>query len=198
MANKYRAVEAEPVWAPLIQTGILPDGSSSWENDLYVVRKTTTPYLEGGTQIMFHLNIRRTDRGHLLDWRHKQYIKNQLIGPEEEAVEIYPAESRLIDGANSFHLWGIFGSKVPIGWFEKRDVSEFVGGGRGKQRPFDIPPPDLKQVDGKLIDEIADEYRKTGKMPKDVDEYLRSKVERHVGKDKPVGTAVDDSPDLDR
>jgi hypothetical protein len=34
------------------------------------------------------------------DWRDLQRIKNQLVGPECEAVELYPAESRKVDTAN--------------------------------------------------------------------------------------------------
>jgi len=47
----------------------------TWINDLYQVQKR---YLDNG---MIHLNIRRRDGAAVLrDWRHFQYIKNQLIG----------------------------------------------------------------------------------------------------------------------
>lgn len=52
-----------------------------------------------------HLSIRRADRKPVRDWRHMQAIKNDILGPEVEAVELYPAESRLVDTANEFHLW---------------------------------------------------------------------------------------------
>lgn len=39
------------------------------------------------------------------DWREFQRIKNQLVGEAWEAVELYPAESRLIDPSNYFYLW---------------------------------------------------------------------------------------------
>ena len=54
---------------------------------------------------MIHLSIRNADRSARHDWRDFQRIKNQLAGPEWEAVEIYPAESRLVDAANQYHLW---------------------------------------------------------------------------------------------
>ena len=54
---------------------------------------------------MLHLNCRRTDRESCHDWRELQMIKNILVGPEHEAVELYPAESRLTDTANNYHLW---------------------------------------------------------------------------------------------
>lgn len=39
------------------------------------------------------------------DWRDFQRIKNALAGEQWEAVEIYPAESRLRDPSNAFYLW---------------------------------------------------------------------------------------------
>jgi hypothetical protein len=71
-------------------------------NDLYQVQVRKV-----GEPEFYQLNIRRRDGGPILrDWRHFQYIKNQLLGEECEAVELYPAESRLVDTSNKFHLWG--------------------------------------------------------------------------------------------
>ena len=53
-----------------------------------------------------HINIRRVDGAAVFDWRHRQLIKNQLLGEECEAVELYPAESRLVDTSNKYHLFG--------------------------------------------------------------------------------------------
>ncbi|MGH9436417.1 MAG: DUF7694 domain-containing protein [Terriglobia bacterium] len=87
-------------------------------NDLYVVIRTEFAQFT-------HLSIRRTDRGAAKDWRHFQAIKNQLCGKEREAVELYPAESRLVDTANQFHLW-VFaeGVRLPIGYDQGRHVSD--------------------------------------------------------------------------
>jgi hypothetical protein len=38
-------------------------------------------------------------------WNELQKIKNDLVGPEHQGVEIYPPESLLQDGENSYHLW---------------------------------------------------------------------------------------------
>lgn len=51
------------------------------------------------------LTISRHDGGNCKVWRHLQTIKNELVGPEHEAVELFPAESRLVDTANQYHLW---------------------------------------------------------------------------------------------
>lgn len=51
-----------------------------------------------------------------IPWRDKQRIKNELFGPERTAVEVFPAESRLVDGANMFHLWILpAGTTLPFG-----------------------------------------------------------------------------------
>jgi len=76
-----------------------------------------------GSQGITHLNIRRRDGGMIKDWRHFQQIKNEICGPEREAVEIYPAESRKVDATNKWHLWVLpEGMKMPFG-FTERDVN---------------------------------------------------------------------------
>lgn len=88
-----------------------------WVNDIYQVQRID----HGG---LIQLNIRRRDGGPILrDWRHFQAIKNQLLGEECEAVELYPAESRLTDTANKFHLWGVPDPtfRFPFG-FNQREV----------------------------------------------------------------------------
>lgn len=85
-----------------------------WRNDKYVVIVERDP-----AGWVTHLSIRRDDRKPILDWRDKQRIKDQLAGEEAEAVELYPAKSRLVDGANQYHLWCLRpGLKFPIGWDE--------------------------------------------------------------------------------
>jgi hypothetical protein len=57
-----------------------------------------------------------TEATPLHDWRIMQNFKNQLCGPENYAVEIYPAESDLMDANNNFHLWVYLdGYKPPFG-----------------------------------------------------------------------------------
>lgn len=53
-----------------------------------------------------HLSCHRLDRKPIRDWRIMQQIKDEILGPECEAVELFPAQSRLVDTANEFHLWG--------------------------------------------------------------------------------------------
>jgi hypothetical protein len=73
---------------------------AAYANDRYLVIVHKAP------DDMVYLVVNRLDREPVRDWRDLQRIKNELIGPECEAVELFPAESRLVDTANMYHLWG--------------------------------------------------------------------------------------------
>ncbi|MDB6027529.1 MAG: hypothetical protein JWM68_3752 [Verrucomicrobiales bacterium] len=85
-----------------------------------------------------HLSIKRIDREPIHDWRDLQEIKNQLVGPECEAIELYPAESRRVDSANQFHLWAMTSEtyRFPIGFNSGRFCTESSING-SVQRPFE-------------------------------------------------------------
>jgi len=111
------------------------DGSTYWLNNIYQVQMRT--FADGK---MVHLNIRRRDgKAILRDWRHFQWIKNQLVGSECEAVELYPAESRMVDSNNKYHLWCSTDPtfRFPIGMTE-RDVDYTNRGATAgtRQRPL--------------------------------------------------------------
>lgn len=46
-------------------------------------------------------NLASTD----IPWSEKQRIKNELFAKERVAIEVFPAESNLVDEANMYHLW---------------------------------------------------------------------------------------------
>jgi len=102
-------------------TKMLDDAAAECDyyvNDLYQVE--VGPALGG--LFVRQINIRRRDGGMFKDWRHFQQIKNETVGPEREAVEVYPAESRKVDSCNKWHLWVLpEGECVPTNWNE-RDV----------------------------------------------------------------------------
>ncbi|PND30185.1 hypothetical protein C1I89_29910 [Achromobacter pulmonis] len=88
---------------------------------------------------MVWLSIKRSDREAIHDWRELQAIKNQIVGDEHEGFEVYPAESRLVDSANQFHLWVFADPKVrlPVG-FRAREVmgARAAASVGARQRPF--------------------------------------------------------------
>jgi hypothetical protein len=86
-------------------------------NDRYdVIRERVGP--------MWHLSIRPHNPRRGRPWREFQRIKNDLVGPENEGVEIFPAESRLVDTADQYHLWvaADAGFRFPFGFDSGRLV----------------------------------------------------------------------------
>lgn len=84
---------------------------------------------------MLHVSIKRRDKDIIRDWRELQEIKNKILGPEREAVELFPAESRLVDSANQYHLYALPpGERFPFGFQERMVCGESRGG--AVQRPF--------------------------------------------------------------
>lgn len=86
------------------------------------------------------LSIKRLDRRPIMDWRDLQWIKNELLGPEEEMVQIFPAESRLVDTSNQYWFFHYPGRRWPFG-FPDRLVTEGLsvtmdGSRPSQQRPF--------------------------------------------------------------
>jgi len=83
------------------------------------------------------LSYKRNDRAAFGDWRIKQHIKNEMVGPECEAIEIYPAESRRMDTSNQYHLWCFpKGFRLPIYIFNDRAVVKGNATyGKSVQRP---------------------------------------------------------------
>lgn len=69
-----------------------------WMNHLYAVN-----VFRKGDSVL--IGICSVDGEARHDWRDFQRIKNDVVGEEWEAVELYPAESRLIDPSNYFYLW---------------------------------------------------------------------------------------------
>jgi len=118
-----------------------------WTNNIYQVnvrRRTGQGYFDGSNEVyngfpkengeVVWLSIKRLDKDIIHDWRDLQQIKNEVVGEEAEAIEIYPAESRKMDVANQYHLFA-FTTQIPIGFLgravENSAKAEQVG---AKQR----------------------------------------------------------------
>ena len=108
-----------------------------WINDIYEVHiqrgkkadwMIHEPSMKG---LMDYVTIKRKDKKWIHDWRHFQLIKNELCGKEKEAIEIYPAESRLVDTANQYHLF-VFPDRIPFGYLTRGVIKEEHKGGQGK------------------------------------------------------------------
>ena len=66
-------------------------------------RYTVTEKEIGGGWIW--LSIKYTAKKATPSWRELQTIKNNIVGENRQAIEIYPAEDQIIDTQNNYHLW---------------------------------------------------------------------------------------------
>lgn len=113
---------------------------SVYMNDLYQANTevVVAPFGAVAGDVMW-LSIKRRDKAPVHDWRDLQAIKNLIVGPEHEGFEVYPAESRLVDTANQYHLWVFLDPKVrlPVG-FGDREVmgAEQAAAIGARQRDF--------------------------------------------------------------
>lgn len=104
-------------------------------NSIYQVNVNYNVPTPEGWPPLIHVSIKRRNRLPIHDWRDLQRIKNEIIGPEYEAVELYPAESRLVDSANQYHLWVVNDPnyRFPFGFSGRFAIGDSRGG--AKQRP---------------------------------------------------------------
>lgn len=99
-----QALKPSRKWQPMKQTSqrtLKADTGQAgevWENHLY----TANVWRQPGSTVIGICSIDGEARH---DWRDFQRIKNDIVGAEWEAVELYPAESRLIDTSNYFYLF---------------------------------------------------------------------------------------------
>jgi len=160
-----RKPKRDPKWTPFVeipvelfierlrQKGLVHHGNpfdtptAIFENSRYQVAVHTFPpgtWPEVNIEVK-QLSIKRLDKREVKDWRDFQRIKTELLGPEVEACELYPAESRLVDTANQYHLWCLApGQWFPFGYFDGRLVAGPSNPGGfepsgSRQRPFEDP-----------------------------------------------------------
>lgn len=163
MSRKRRGPTVARQWDPLTQRTGLEGGSAFfekygqeppdevWGSDLFtcVVRYTRVNGEVLGRDELLWLSIHRRDRKPIRDWRHMQAIKNEVAGPERIAVEVYPAESNLVDTSNEYHLWVLpVGTELPFGFAAggltmtpeevtvANDDDRDVGAGNAQQRAW--------------------------------------------------------------
>jgi hypothetical protein len=126
----------------------LPDGSMLVGNGLYTVHlefQDQEQKLAGAVHLSIHDRGRTTKH----DWRDFQRIKNELVGEDREAIEIYPAESRLVDASNEYHLW-VMPEGTDVGWgFTQRHVLDSTD-------EVDVEDPAVQEIAASLgIENLA-------------------------------------------
>ena len=139
--NVYRSIMDVP-WTKLhLHPSI--SGAELWINSRYEVhvRRPSGEEIESG-QGAVHLSIKTNTRTHDHDWRDYQRIKNEVLGPDWWAYEVYPPEEFLVDTCNQFHLWCYPpGAEPPFGFRERLVCGKpsMAPGGVTAQRSFDGP-----------------------------------------------------------
>lgn len=108
-----------------------------WVNSRYQVLKT-----DMGNGIIY-LSVKRHDQEAIWSWRDLQRIKNELVGPECEGLQMFPAESRKLDEANQYHLWvhADPACRLTFGHHGPRMVADPIAGSGAGQVPFDPDDP---------------------------------------------------------
>lgn len=128
LVRQHSTPEAVDAWLAHAEQAAMTDEVHG--NDRYLVHVDRRP--DGTVEA---LSFRRLDRKPIRDWRDMQRIKNELAGYETEAVELFPADSRLMDSANHYWLWcNPPGVLFPIGYNGGLVSNRSAGGSR--QRPI--------------------------------------------------------------
>ena len=138
-------MKADPPWTPFYPVENTPElgDNVTFLNSRYQVSVRRFSTKEFGEAL--HLSIKRRDKAPIRNWRELQRIKNEICGPECEGVELFPAEGRLVDSANQFHLFVFENYRFPFG-FKDRFISESTLPG-GRQEPFEDRPADCGSRD---------------------------------------------------
>lgn len=99
-----------------------PDGlQRAWLNRTYSVQLVARNGLEV-------LMIRRHDGQAHFPWTDLQKIKDQLVGEQREAVQVFPRKDEIVDSANMAHLWLVpDGERLPYTFARFSDVLDGEG-----------------------------------------------------------------------
>lgn len=131
--KKTRAVDLP--WTPFVVGTLPPEvvearpGIRCFLNSRYQVLIEAigvgSPTAGGGGEIPgWWVSIKTRDNRADHDWRDFQRIKNELIGPHAEGVELYPDEDRVVDTSNQYHLWVFENFRFPFGYPDRLVMNE--------------------------------------------------------------------------
>lgn len=122
-------------------------------NNRYCVIKEVQYASDPSLPPLIHLSLRHLDRRPLHDWRDLQRIKNELVHPHCEGLEVYPAEDRLVDTSNQYHLWVFADPTFRLSFgFHERLVAEGPYANGAVQRPWEPEARPHDCLSGKALD----------------------------------------------
>jgi hypothetical protein len=95
-----------------------------WGNDVYLVtvHRNYRGEMNASGPARTMISVRRIDGRPFGDWADLQMIKNQILGPEAELVQLFPAESRKVDMVNMYWFYDNAGARFKFG-AKKREVA---------------------------------------------------------------------------
>ena len=139
-----------------------------WTNDKYLVLREEIPSEDHGFEgiKVVWLSIKNVDGSDRHSWRDFQFIKNEICGPEWEAIELYPSEKRMVDTANQYHLFCIPPPNIIPCGFWKREVMNQSLTEDVNQTPFppNMVPDDILHPD-QVLEGIEKYLKKEGYNP---------------------------------
>ncbi len=118
----------------IVLDGITRKGERVWLNSRYQVR--VVEFQNGIT----YLSLKRVKKEHIHDWREILRVKNEMCGPNREALELYPGMFRVVDTSNQYHLFVMpEGTGINLGFLQP-EINELVPDeyefNKGRQRPL--------------------------------------------------------------
>lgn len=83
------------------------------------------------------LSIKRRDKRPVNNWQDMQTMKNRLVGVNFDAIQMFPAESRMVNTANQYHLIVLpEDANFPFGWGSRFVVTENINDKDGASQNF--------------------------------------------------------------
>ena len=67
-----------------------------------------------------HMKIQRIDGQAGITWDAMQQLKDEYLGPDVLAVELYPPAQCVVNDVNMRHLWEIPADVLPVGLQQRR------------------------------------------------------------------------------
>jgi hypothetical protein len=131
-AQHEQVMERARVTFPGVAVDEIPAPDEVWGSSQYTA---TVHYLDDNRDGFIEVGIHNYHRTTHVPWRHIQQIKNEVFGPDREAVQLFPAEDRLLDSANEYWIYVYPTSEAPM---RKRGVK--IGMDRGRSVNYDMPP----------------------------------------------------------
>jgi len=181
--SKRKSSLPEPAWTKF-ERAYLSSGQESdilalkddlpdeiWKNSrfevwVYLRAPMSVGVTDQNFPVMTHLSIKRRDKQVVRRWRDLQRIKNEIMGPEREAVELFPSERRLVDTANQYHLFVLpEGLAWPFGYRDRMVIARSSRG--ATQEPFEPGEEPVDAIQG---------------IPDDLEEAKRFLKDRYDGK----------------